>query len=216
MFAFFKSNKKNFHNYTGIRRIQSELKNLRKSMNDPQRPLFGVANSLSQDEKGRDNNYIIQLNLSNFNSGCAASDNLNEDLKLLAKRGGKDHIKLEILIPKNYPNDPPFVRVVYPRCKWYTGHVTAGGSICLELLTHSGSDRGWNKNCDLECVLVSILAAFFDNTVALITTRNGPGGVSGSLRVDLDNEWHRVDPSTHYSLSEAKTAFTRTKESNGW
>jgi len=38
----------------------------------------------------------------------------------------------------DYPVDPPFVRVVRPRFAFHSGHVTIGGSICMELLTRSG------------------------------------------------------------------------------
>jgi ubiquitin-conjugating enzyme E2 Q len=36
---------------------------------------------------------------------------------------------------------------------WYTGHVTAGGSICIEALTLSGGPNGWNAALCVESVL---------------------------------------------------------------
>ena len=45
-------------------------------------------------------------------------------------------INLEIKFPHEYPKSPLFVRVVWPRFHYQTGHVTAvGGSICAEWLT---------------------------------------------------------------------------------
>ena len=47
-------------------------------------------------------------------------------------------IVMDIRFPKDYPMSVPFVRMVRPRFKWHTGHVTIGGSLCTELLTPSG------------------------------------------------------------------------------
>ena len=51
---------------------------------------------------------------------------LHADLQRLAKDypGGVDHILMEVLFPTGYPTDPPFVRVVYPRFSYHTGHVS--------------------------------------------------------------------------------------------
>lgn len=38
-----------------------------------------------------------------------------------------DHLLMELTFPSDYPHHPFFLRVVKPRCQWYTGHVTAGG-----------------------------------------------------------------------------------------
>lgn len=59
----------------------------------------------------------------------------------LEKRGLKS-VVLEIRFHAAYPICPPFVRVVRPRFRTFAagggGHVTAGGSICMDLLTNSG------------------------------------------------------------------------------
>ena len=54
---------------------------------------------------------------------------------------------------QDYPAQPFFLRVVTPRCVWYTGHVTAGGSICIEALTLSGGPNGWTSALCVESVL---------------------------------------------------------------
>jgi len=74
--------------------------------------------------------------------------------------------------PKDYPMNPPFVRVIRPRFKFLTGsysnmlvlsilytlacayknlsastgHITIGGSICMQMLTRSG----WSPSNDIE------------------------------------------------------------------
>jgi ubiquitin-conjugating enzyme E2 Q len=48
-------------------------------------------------------------------------------------------VLLEIRFPPDFPWQPPFIRVVAPRFAFHTGHVTVGGSICMELLTSAWS-----------------------------------------------------------------------------
>lgn len=61
-------------------------------------------------------------------------------------------VVLEIRFPPDFPWEPPFIRVVSPRFGFRTGHVTVGGSICMELLTASG----WSPAYALESVLVQV------------------------------------------------------------
>lgn len=49
-----------------------------------------------------------------------------------------ENLVIEITFPENYPFSPPFVRVVSPKFKYMTGHITVGGSVCTELLTQGG------------------------------------------------------------------------------
>uniref|UniRef100_A0A7S1VM08 UBC core domain-containing protein n=1 Tax=Grammatophora oceanica TaxID=210454 RepID=A0A7S1VM08_9STRA len=72
---------------------------------------------------------------------------LAKDLELL----GLDHVELEMRFPKDYPFEPPFVRVVQPKFKRQTGFVM-NGALCMELLTKDG----WNPINDIESVIVSI------------------------------------------------------------
>lgn len=52
-------------------------------------------------------------------------------------------VVLEMRFGQSYPMSPPFVRVIRPRFLPFAngggGHVTAGGSICMDLLTNSGT-----------------------------------------------------------------------------
>lgn len=48
-------------------------------------------------------------------------------------------------------------RVISPRCVWYTGHVTAGGSVCIEALTQSGSQGSWSPEYNVESMLTVVI-----------------------------------------------------------
>ncbi|KAF5825310.1 hypothetical protein DUNSADRAFT_11814, partial [Dunaliella salina] len=79
--------------------------------------------------------------LTRFSDSPTAQDTrsgkrLNE--QLLQLNAMYDHppcIIMEARFPPDYPNLPFLLRVVSPRMAPYTGHVTAGGSICIEALT---------------------------------------------------------------------------------
>ena len=53
---------------------------------------------------------------------------------------------MEMSFPEDYPMAPPFVRVIRPKFRFLTGHVTIGGSICMQVLTKSG----WSPGNDIE------------------------------------------------------------------
>lgn len=68
-------------------------------------------------------------------------------------------IVIEIRFGKDYPISPPFVRVIRPRFLGFNagggGHVTAGGALCMELLTNSG----WSAVSNIESVLLQVRLA---------------------------------------------------------
>ena len=101
-------------------------------------------------------------------------------------------ITLEVIFPGEYPSSPPFVRVLSPYFEFRTGHVTLGGSICMELLTRSA----WIPTCSLESVLVSILIDM----------------EAGEARLDA----RRMLSMGEYSISEARSAFQRAAYTHGW
>mmetsp|Transcript_18010 Transcript_18010/g.20045 ORF Transcript_18010/g.20045 Transcript_18010/m.20045 type:complete len:105 (+) Transcript_18010:188-502(+) len=100
-----------------------------------------------------------------------------------------DYITAHITFPNSYPFNPPFIRIIRPRFAFRTGHVTIGGSICMELLTNSG----WTAANTVEAVIMSIRAQLMD----------------GNARLDLSNR-------SDYSLAEAKEAFNRMVRTHGW
>ncbi|KAI5067596.1 hypothetical protein GOP47_0018124 [Adiantum capillus-veneris] len=99
-------------------------------------------------------------------------------------------VKLECLFPDSFPMAPPFIRIVSPRFKFHTGHVTVGGSICMELLTESG----WSPAFCFESVLVQIVSALME----------------GGARVDLGSS------NFEYGIHEAQAAFDRVARDHGW
>ncbi|XP_024357853.1 uncharacterized protein [Physcomitrium patens] len=120
------------------------------------------------------------------------SKNLYNDFKELKKlRNSVEDItvELEVKFHPTFPFDPPFVRVLSPRFKTYSGHVTIGGSICMELLTASG----WSPACNFESLLVQVVMAFLE----------GEGRLDMKVRQE-------------YQESEAREAFLRAARSHGW
>ncbi len=94
-----------------------------------------------------------------------------------------------MIFPENYPLDPFFIRVVSPRFGFRTGHVTVGGSICMQSLTPSG----WSSARSIESYFVEILSLLN----------------AGEARLDLQN-------TMQYSLIEAREAFNRVARDHGW
>ncbi|EPE33440.1 UBC-like protein [Glarea lozoyensis ATCC 20868] len=78
------------------------------------------------------------------------------------KAAGVTSVVLEIRFGKDYPHSPPFVRVIRPRFLPFTqgggGHVTAGGAMCMELLTNSG----WSAVSSIESVLLQVRMAMMN------------------------------------------------------
>jgi ubiquitin-conjugating enzyme E2 Q len=107
----------------------------------------------------------------------------------LAKQGRKQTIEYEVIFSEDYPISPPFFRVVFPRFKYQTGHVTVGGSICMQSLTQSG----WTSARSIESYFVEILSLLNE----------------GGARLDTFNL-------NQYSIYEAKEAFTRVARQHGW
>ena len=104
-------------------------------------------------------------------------------------------VVIEIRFGKNYPMSPPFVRVIRPRFLSFMagggGHVTAGGALCMELLTNSG----WSAVSNIESVLLQV-------RLALSSTDPKPARLeSGSVR--------------DYQVGEAVEAFIRACHAHG-
>ncbi|GAA5904071.1 hypothetical protein JCM6882_003817 [Rhodosporidiobolus microsporus] len=106
-------------------------------------------------------------------------------------------ILMEIRFGDSYPFSPPFFRVVHPRFLPFIqgggGHVTGGGSICMDLLTNDG----WMSSYSTEAILLQI-------RMAMSNLEPRPG---------------RLDPTswnTPYSVDEALTGFKRAAATHGW
>ena len=164
---------------------------------------------------------VWRLRMRDFDTSTRGGAALNADLRELVARYASsdpsvtDAVTLEVRFPyAAYPNEPPFVRVVSPRARWYTGHVTAGGSVCVEVL----APHAWRPEFSVASVLETLKHAFVSVEPAVIKTRFGPGGVAGPLRVDLE-QTHCSSPIAEYSEREARAAFERSLDHharNGW
>lgn len=104
-------------------------------------------------------------------------------------------VVLELRFGKDYPISPPFVRVVRPRFLSFQagggGHVTAGGALCMQLLTNSG----WSAVSNIESVLLQV-------RLAISSTDPKPA---------------RLDPYNQrdYGVGEAIEAFVRACHTHG-
>ncbi len=100
-----------------------------------------------------------------------------------------NYVNFEITFPQDYPFSPPFIRVITPRFEFHTGHITIGGSICMEFLTLSG----WSASMNMENTLVSIQTQI----------------LMGNPKLDMKK-------SNPYSSQEAEEAFKRVAKDHGW
>mmetsp|Transcript_17020 Transcript_17020/g.30631 ORF Transcript_17020/g.30631 Transcript_17020/m.30631 type:complete len:307 (-) Transcript_17020:351-1271(-) len=120
---------------------------------------------------------------------------LNKDLKAdfanyATRHSRQRHLDFEVRFDSNFPFNPPFVRVVRPRFAFHTGHVTVGGSICMQSLTPSG----WIPVRTVESIFIEIMFNMSE------------GGA-------------RLDPSSsdlEYTLRDAQEAFNRVARHHNW
>ncbi len=115
------------------------------------------------------------------------------------KKAGVTSIVLEIRFGKDYPFSPPFLRVIRPRFLPFAsgggGHVTAGGAMCMELLTNSG----WSSVSTIESVLLQV-------RMAIMNIEPKPA------RLENCSKAHQRD----YGTAEAIDAFIRACRAHGW
>ena len=161
---------------SGVKRIASEFKYLRRCIDEHDIGQIGNLTTID------DNVAIWRFELSNFDKSSPAGQQLNSDLKQLKLRYGQGFLLMEVTFPEAYPHEPLFLRIVSPRCVWYTGHVTAGGAICLEVLTNTGSKNSWRPDFCVESILQIAILNMLHTESVVVRTASGPGGRSGPLR----------------------------------
>jgi ubiquitin-conjugating enzyme E2 Q len=109
---------------------------------------------------------------------------------------GLQSIIFEVRFGKDFPFSPPFVRVIRPRFRPFQqgggGHVTAGGAMCMELLTNSG----WNPASTMEAVMLQV-------RMALTNLEPFPARLEGG-------------PVRSYCAEEAIEAYKRACRAHGW
>lgn len=133
-----------------------------------------------------DNLYLWHVLFFGFEPGTP----LAKDMEAYKKNTGKDAVELEMRFPAGYPWAPPFIFVKRPRFQFHTGHVTIGGSICMEMLTTAG----WTPANAIESILIQIRAEI----------------IAGNARLDLSSR------SQEYSEDEARSSFLRVARQHGW
>ena len=110
------------------------------------------------------------------------------------RRFGIKGVHIQVKFGPQHPTTPPFVRIIKPRfMQWMNGgggHVTAGGSICIDMLTM----KGWKKDITVDQVLMVVHQALSD-------TDPIPARLIGT------NE---------YGLQEAVSAYIRVANTHGW
>lgn len=112
------------------------------------------------------------------------------------KDKGIKSVVTEMRFGSDYPMSPPFIRVIRPRFLGFNqgggGHVTAGGSICMELLTNSG----WSAVSSIESVLLQV-------RLAMSSTEPKPAQLEHG-------------PPRMYGIGEAVDAYVRACNVHGW
>ncbi|KAJ5114715.1 hypothetical protein NUU61_000474 [Penicillium alfredii] len=118
---------------------------------------------------------------------------LSQDLKAANLKS----VVLELRFPPQFPMDPPFVRVIRPRFLEFAhgggGHVTAGGAMCMQLLTNSG----WLPTASIESVLLQV-------RMAITNTEPRPARLAPRQQ------------RKSYTVGEAVEAYKRACRTHGW
>ncbi|KAJ7213658.1 hypothetical protein B0H12DRAFT_1061615 [Mycena haematopus] len=112
------------------------------------------------------------------------------------KREKVNSLIFEIRFPPTYPIGPPFFRIITPRFLPFIqgggGHVTGGGSICMDLLTSDG----WLPSYSISAVLMQIKLA-----ISNLDPRPAR----------LASNWNMP-----YSVGESLVGFKRAAATHGW
>jgi hypothetical protein len=123
-------------------------------------------------------------------------DALQQELRAWSKKFDKQGaITFHILFPNDYPRSVPFVRVVRPRFKYHTGHVTLGGSICNEMLTPAG----W-REMNVESLIYAVLGILQD----------------GKAEIQMQPDVHCSSPQDDYHLGFARVSYEAAARAHGW
>ncbi|KAJ3187284.1 hypothetical protein HDU85_006571 [Gaertneriomyces sp. JEL0708] len=107
-----------------------------------------------------------------------------------------DGISMEIRFNHDFPFSPPYIRVITPRFLPFShgggGHITAGGSVCMDLLTLSG----WSASYNMESVLLQV-------RMALESVEPQPAQLARNYNAG-------------YGAQEALQAYRRVAQHHGW
>ncbi|KII84929.1 hypothetical protein PLICRDRAFT_116954 [Plicaturopsis crispa FD-325 SS-3] len=139
-------------------------------------------------DKIGDNLFQWIVELHSFDSALPIAQDL--------KARGLNSIIFEIRFPPSFPLSPPFFRIIKPRFLPFIqgggGHVTGGGSMCMDLLTADG----WLPSYSISAVLLVI-------KVAISNLDPRPAR--------LASNWD-----TPYGVHEALEGYMRAARTHGW
>lgn len=163
---------------------------------------------------------VWRFELKDFDTTSDGGRQLEADLRTLRREYGEDKILMECRFWKPYPANPPLIRVIRPRMRWYTGHVSAGGSICSQMLVNSGtkSSHGWQPSYSLEAIVRHVRYGMTDCESTTVNTPYNGVQRCGPLRIDLEREFCS-NPMSEYSLYAAMSAYDRAvahHAAHGW
>jgi ubiquitin-conjugating enzyme E2 Q len=140
------------------------------------------------DEDKIDNIYQWVVELHSFEATLPLAQDM--------KKNNVKSVVLELRFGKDFPMSPPFVRVIRPRFLSFMqgggGHVTAGGAMCMELLTNDG----WSAVSSIESVLLQVRMAISSIDPKPARLENGGRG--------------------DYGVGEAVEAYMRACAVHGW
>ncbi|TVY68712.1 Ubiquitin-conjugating enzyme E2 Q2 [Lachnellula suecica] len=145
--------------------------------------------------------YIEQELISNIYQWIVELHSFDPDLQIAKdmKAAGITSIVLELRFGKDYPHSPPFVRVIRPRFLPFMngggGNVTAGGAMCMELLTNTG----WSAVSSIESVLLQV-------RMAIASQEPRPA------RLETKGKGQQGE----YGVGEAIEAYKRACHTHGW
>ncbi|KAK4212213.1 hypothetical protein QBC37DRAFT_346453 [Rhypophila decipiens] len=127
------------------------------------------------------------------------------------KKVGVTSVVFEVRFGKNFPMAPPFVRVIRPRFLPFMegggGHVTAGGAMCMELLTNSG----WSPANSMESVFLQV-------RMALCALEPKPARLEEAVKPPHPGTTTSSygQHCRSYGVSEAIDAYIRAARTHGW
>ncbi|KAL6708937.1 hypothetical protein ACN47E_002064 [Coniothyrium glycines] len=169
---------------SATKRLLKDFKDVIQTQN--QEPAHELGWHIDEDKIENMYQWIVELH--SFDSTLP----LAQDMK---KKNIKS-VVLEIRFGKEYPMSPPFVRVIRPRFLGFQqgggGHVTAGGAMCMQLLTNDG----WSAVSSIESVLLQVRMAI--SSIDPKPARLQQGGPSD------------------YGVGEAVEAYMRACAVHGW
>ncbi|KAH8929227.1 hypothetical protein BT69DRAFT_1276502 [Atractiella rhizophila] len=140
-------------------------------------------------ERSRDNLFQWVIELTGFDKDLPLSKDMRDK--------GVQSLLMEVRFADNFPFSPPFFRIIHPRFLPFIhgggGHVTGGGSLCMDLLTTDG----WSSIYQIEAILLQIRMAISN----------------------LEPRPARLDPqrwNQPYTMWEAVQGYERACAAHGW